>query len=59
MSTPMVTNLKKLHDSDTGSYLVDPTMYRQRIGSLIYMIHTRLDICYGVIAMSQFMTEPR
>jgi hypothetical protein len=44
MSTPMVTNLKKLHDYDTGSYLVDPTMYRQRIGSLMYMIHTRPDI---------------
>jgi hypothetical protein len=26
MSTSMVTNLRKLHDSDTGSYLVDPTM---------------------------------
>jgi hypothetical protein len=56
MSTSMVTNLKKLHDSNTGSYLVDPTMYRQLIGSLMYMIHTRLDICYAVIAMSQFMT---
>jgi hypothetical protein len=59
MSTPIVTNLKKLHDSDTGSYLVDPTMYRQLIGSLMYMIHTRPYICYAVIAMSQFMTEPR
>jgi hypothetical protein len=59
MSTPMVTNLRKLHDSDTGSDLVDPTMYRQLIGSLMYMIHTRPDICYAVIAMSQFMTEPR
>ena len=28
MTTPMVTNLKKLHDSDTGSNLVDPTMYK-------------------------------
>ena len=28
MSTPMATNLNKLHDSDTGSDLVDPTMYR-------------------------------
>jgi hypothetical protein len=28
MSTPMITNLRKLHDSDTGSDLVDPTMYR-------------------------------
>ena len=59
MPTLMVTNLKKLHDFDTGSDLVDPTMYRQLIGSLMYMIHTRLDICYAVIAMSQFMTEPR
>jgi hypothetical protein len=59
MSTPTVTNLRKLHDSDTGLYLVDPTMYRQLIGSVMYMIHTRPDICYAVIAMSQFMTEPR
>ena len=59
MSTPMVTNLRKLHDSDIGSYLVDPTMYRQLIGSLMYMIHTRPDIFYAVIAMIQFMTELR
>jgi hypothetical protein len=25
----------------------------------MYMIHTRLDICYAMIAMSQFMTELR
>ena len=59
MSTPMITNLRKLHDSNTGSNLVDPTMYRQLIGSLMYMIHTRPDIWYAVIAMSQLMTEPR
>jgi hypothetical protein len=59
MSNTMITNLKKMHDSDTGSDLVDPTMYRQLIGSLMYMIHTRPDICYAVIAMSQFMTEER
>jgi hypothetical protein len=59
MSTPIVTNLRKLHDSDTCSDLVDPTMYRQLIGSLMYMIHTRPYICYVVIAMSQFMTKPR
>jgi hypothetical protein len=28
MSTPLITNPRKLHDSDTGSNLVDPTMYR-------------------------------
>jgi hypothetical protein len=25
----------------------------------MYMIHTRLDICYAMIEMSQFITEPR
>jgi hypothetical protein len=32
MSTLMITNMRKMHDSDTGSTLVDPTMYRQLIG---------------------------
>jgi hypothetical protein len=59
ISTPMVTNLRKLHDSDTGLDLVDPTMYRQLIGSSMYMIHTRPDICYVLITKSQFMTELR
>jgi hypothetical protein len=34
-------------------------MYRQLIGSLMYMIHTRPDTCYAVIAMSQFITKLR
>jgi hypothetical protein len=52
MSTLIVTNLGTLHDSDKCSDLVDPTMYRQLIGSLMYMIHTRPNICYAVIAES-------
>jgi hypothetical protein len=59
MSTPMIINLRKIHDSDTGSDLVDPTMYRKLIGSFMYMIHTRPYICYVVIAMIQFMIELR
>lgn len=51
MATPMITNLKKLHDSDTRSDLVDPTMYRQLIGSLLYLAHTWPDICYLVSAL--------
>jgi hypothetical protein len=59
MSTPMVSNLKKLHESDSGSDLVDPSMYMQLIVYLMYLIHTRPDICFAVSALSQFMSEPR
>jgi hypothetical protein len=59
MSTLIFTNLRKLHVSDSVLDLVDPTMYRQLIGSLMYMVHTRSDIFYATIAMSQFTTEPR
>jgi hypothetical protein len=45
MSTPMVTNLKLL--SDTYSKTVDATMYRQMIGSLMYLTNTRPYICFA------------
>eukprot|EP00253_Pinus_taeda_P032732 PITA_32732 len=57
MSTPIITNWKKLHASD--SELVDPTLYRQLIGSLMYLVNTRPDICFAVNTMSQFMCKPR
>ncbi|XP_059067627.1 uncharacterized mitochondrial protein AtMg00810-like [Cryptomeria japonica] len=59
MATPMEANLKKLHDVAISSDLVDPTMYRQLIGSLMYLVNTRLDICYAVNTLSQFMCETR
>jgi hypothetical protein len=40
MTTPMISNLKKLHDQATGSDAKDPTIYRQIIGSLTYLVHT-------------------
>ena len=57
MSTPMITNWKKLHASD--SELVDPTLYRQLIGCLMSLVNTRPDICFAFNTMSQFMCEPR
>ena len=59
MVTPMVTNLKKLHDAITRSDPVDRTQYRQLIGSLLYLVHSRPDICYAVSALSQFMSSPK
>jgi hypothetical protein len=59
MSTPMISNLKKLQDQVTGSDPEDPTLYRQIIGSLMYLVHTRPDICYAINALSQFMCEPK
>jgi hypothetical protein len=57
MTTPMVTNLKLL--SDSSSDLVHPTMYKQLIGSLMYPVNTRPDICFAVNTLSRYMFEPR
>jgi hypothetical protein len=57
MATPMTINMKLL--SDSSSNLVDPTMSRQLIGSLMYIDNTRPDICFAVNALSQCMVEPR
>ena len=43
MTTPMASNLKLL--SDASSETIDATMYRQMIGSLMYL---RLDTCLAV-----------
>jgi hypothetical protein len=53
----MVTNLKLL--SDTSSETVDATMYRQMIGSLMYLMNTRPDICFAVNTLSQCVVESR
>jgi hypothetical protein len=57
MTTPMTKNLKLLSDSSLD--LLDPTMYRQLIGSLMYLVNTRLDICFAVNTLSQHMVEPK
>jgi hypothetical protein len=57
MTTPMIANWKKLHASE--SQLVDSTLYRQLIGSLMYLVNTKPNICFAVNTLSQFMVEPR
>ena len=57
MNTPMETKLKLL--VDTSSELIDATLYRQIIGSLMYLTNTRPNICFFVNTLSQFLEEPR
>lgn len=57
MTTSMTTNLKLL--SDTSSETVDATLYRQMIGSLMYLTNTMPDICFVVNTLSRYMVEPR
>jgi hypothetical protein len=57
MNTPMEMKLKLL--VDTSSELIDATLHRQIIGSLMYLTNTRPDICFSVNTLSQFLVEPR
>jgi hypothetical protein len=57
MNTPMETKLKLM--VDTSSELIDVMMYRRIIGSLMNLTNTRLDICFAVNILSQFLVEPR
>jgi hypothetical protein len=44
MATPMESNMNLL--DDTTSEAVDATLYRKMIGSLMYLMNTRPDICF-------------
>ena len=57
MTTPMASNLKLL--SDASSKAVDATMYRQMIGSLMYLTNTRPHNCFAMNTLSQFLTDLR
>ena len=46
MTMPMMTNLKLF--GDTTSERVDATLYKKMIGLLMYLMNTRLDICFVV-----------
>ena len=50
MNTPMASNLNLL--SDASSESVYAMMYRQMIGSLMYLTNTRLDIFFVLNTLS-------
>eukprot|EP00253_Pinus_taeda_P001431 PITA_01431 len=57
MSTPMITNWRKIDASKEKD--VNPNLYRQLIGSLMYLVNTRLNISYAINSLGQFMVEPK
>jgi hypothetical protein len=57
MNTPMEMKLKLL--VDTSSKLIDATLYKQIIGSLMYPTNTRPNICFSMNTLSQFLVEPK
>ena len=57
MASRMASNLKLL--SDASFEKVDATMHCQMIGSLMYLMNMRPDICFVVNTLSQFLMDPR
>lgn len=56
-SSPLEVNAK--FSPTDGTPLTDATLYRQLVGSLVYLTVTRPDLAYAVHLVSQFMAAPR
>ena len=54
--TPMELNGKM--SKDDGTPLDDPSIFRQIIGSLLYLAMTRPNITYAVHTVRQFVSNP-
>ncbi|XP_020520057.1 uncharacterized protein LOC110006831 [Amborella trichopoda] len=57
VDTPMEVNVK--YRKDDGDKFSDPTLYRQLVGSLLYLTMTRSYISHAVQAVSQFVADSR
>ena len=57
IKTPMPTNGHL--DLDEGGKLVDQTLYRSMIGSLLYLIASRPDIMFSICVCARFQANPK
>jgi hypothetical protein len=48
---------ERINDDDSDE--IDPHVYRQLIGSLMYLVNTRPNICYATNVLSQSMSQLR
>eukprot|EP00253_Pinus_taeda_P021584 PITA_21584 len=56
MQTPLAGNWRK-EDANSGE-VVAATVYRQLVGSLLYLVNTRPDLCFAVNQRNQAMVQP-
>ena len=56
ISAPLPPNLHLQKDMDKP--LVDPSVYRQLVGKLNFLIHTRPDLAFSIQFLSQFSQNP-
>ena len=57
MSISLVSNWRMIDASGSNGF--DPTLYRQLIESLMYLVNTRQDISFAANSLIQFMVDPR
>ena len=56
MQTPLAGNWRK-EDATLGE-VVEANVYQRLVGSLMYLVNTRPDLCYAVNQLSQAMVQP-
>ena len=56
IDTPLPGNWRK--EDATSAEVVDATIYRQLVGSLMYLVNKRPNICHAVNQLSQVMVKP-
>eukprot|EP00253_Pinus_taeda_P003572 PITA_03572 len=56
MQTPLASNWRK--EDATSGEVVATTIYWQLMGSLMYLVNTRPDLCFAMNQLSQAMVQP-
>ena len=55
MDTPLASNWRK--EDATSTEVVEDTIYKQLVGSLMYLVNKRSDICFDVNQLNQAMVK--